>query len=354
MGCLKLTYREEPPTLRVVKSIFFSEEKTGAGLYRYGFQGQERDNEIKGNGNSINYKYRMHDPRLGRFFAIDPLASKYPYNSPYAFSENVVISHVELEGLEKARSSATSGDVSNVANRRQAANARNNRNTNNIKGATPKSNTISTTTSSTENSSPNEGFILAGKTAIETATETAIENTTETLTETAIAEEGAATLAKGIGLVVYFVLKPLSNDKKNEMRPDHLKMEAESYVYNTDNLYLPMPREEYNDYFIHYTDEKGFKGISSTMAIKRNDQNKVYMTKTLLTAKEVENYLFLGQAAYKNHGDYCFIYKITPIQRTSIFKESALEYIHIGTFRITGLVYSGPNPLSLRQNRLNN
>jgi len=43
----------------------------------------------------------MHDPRLGRFFAIDPLAPKYPHNSPYAFSENVVINAVELEGLEK-------------------------------------------------------------------------------------------------------------------------------------------------------------------------------------------------------------------------------------------------------------
>ncbi len=69
--------------------------------YRYGFQNQERDDELKGAGNSLNYKYRMHDPRLGRFFAIDPLAAKYPHNSPYAFSENVVIDHVELEGLEK-------------------------------------------------------------------------------------------------------------------------------------------------------------------------------------------------------------------------------------------------------------
>jgi len=100
MGCLKLTYREEPPTLRVVKSIFFSEEKTGAGLYRYGFQGQEKDDEVKGAGNSVNFKYRMHDPRLGRFFAVDPLTEKYPYNSPYAFSENRVIDGIELEGLE--------------------------------------------------------------------------------------------------------------------------------------------------------------------------------------------------------------------------------------------------------------
>ena len=42
----------------------------------------------------------MHDPRIGRFFAVDPLAREYPYYSPYAFSENRVIYGVELEGLE--------------------------------------------------------------------------------------------------------------------------------------------------------------------------------------------------------------------------------------------------------------
>jgi hypothetical protein len=57
-------------------------EKTGYA-YRYGFQacpdkftllrGQESDSrklsgEVKGEGNSVNYKYRMHDPRLGKFF----------------------------------------------------------------------------------------------------------------------------------------------------------------------------------------------------------------------------------------------------------------------------------------------
>lgn len=42
----------------------------------------------------------MHDPRLGRFFAVDPLAPKYPHNSPYAFSENRLIDGIELEGLE--------------------------------------------------------------------------------------------------------------------------------------------------------------------------------------------------------------------------------------------------------------
>ncbi len=68
--------------------------------YRYGFQGQEKDDELKGEGNTLNYTFRMHDPRVGRFFARDPLFRKYPYNSPYAFSENRVIDAIELEGLE--------------------------------------------------------------------------------------------------------------------------------------------------------------------------------------------------------------------------------------------------------------
>jgi RHS repeat-associated protein len=70
------------------------------GEYRYGFQNQEKDDEIKGEGNSVNYKFRMHDSRIGRFFSIDPLAKTYPHNSPYAFSENRVIDGFELEGLE--------------------------------------------------------------------------------------------------------------------------------------------------------------------------------------------------------------------------------------------------------------
>lgn len=68
--------------------------------YRYGFQNQETVKELW-NG-AISYKYRIEDPRLGRFFSVDPLAPKYPHNSPYAFSENRVIDGVELEGLEWA------------------------------------------------------------------------------------------------------------------------------------------------------------------------------------------------------------------------------------------------------------
>jgi RHS repeat-associated protein len=71
-----------------------------ADSYRYGFQGQEKDDELKGEGNSLNYTFRMHDPRIGRFLSLDPLSPQYPHNSPYAFAENRVIDGTELEGLE--------------------------------------------------------------------------------------------------------------------------------------------------------------------------------------------------------------------------------------------------------------
>lgn len=51
----------------------------------------------------------MHDPRVGRFFAVDPLAPKYPFYSPYQFSGNRVIDMVELEGLEPDRPGTAEG-----------------------------------------------------------------------------------------------------------------------------------------------------------------------------------------------------------------------------------------------------
>ena len=119
MGCLSLTYQEPKNSLRIIyknesprlleeNPSFFQSvlekkvcaEKKGANSYRYGFQGQEQDNEIKGQGNSVNYKYRMYDPRIGKFFATDPFEYKYSSYSPYHFSSNQPIHTYELEGRE--------------------------------------------------------------------------------------------------------------------------------------------------------------------------------------------------------------------------------------------------------------
>jgi len=79
----------------------------GRDVHRYGFNGQEKDDEINGANNSYTYEYRVHDPRLGRFLSIDPIQKEYPWNSTYAFAENRVIDGVDLEGREWSSTTAT-------------------------------------------------------------------------------------------------------------------------------------------------------------------------------------------------------------------------------------------------------
>jgi len=74
---------------------------TGTQDYPYGMQGQSMTDELLGEGNWADFKYRGADPRLGRFFSVDPLTKKYPWYTPYQFSGNKVINCVELEGLEE-------------------------------------------------------------------------------------------------------------------------------------------------------------------------------------------------------------------------------------------------------------
>ncbi len=78
---------------------FNSYQRDNSVDQRWKFQGQEHLDDLGLNWDS--FKWRNHQPDIGRFFNVDPLANEYVYNSPYAFSENHVTSHIELEGLEK-------------------------------------------------------------------------------------------------------------------------------------------------------------------------------------------------------------------------------------------------------------
>lgn len=68
--------------------------------FRYGFNGKENDNEVKGIGNQIDYGLRAYDPRIGRFMSGDPLTSVYPDLSPYQYASNTPIAAKDIDGAE--------------------------------------------------------------------------------------------------------------------------------------------------------------------------------------------------------------------------------------------------------------
>ncbi len=60
--------------------------------YRFGFNGMEEDNEVKGDNNSLDFGARIYDPRVGRWMSRDPLSIKQPGWSTYkAFLDNPVL-----------------------------------------------------------------------------------------------------------------------------------------------------------------------------------------------------------------------------------------------------------------------
>jgi RHS repeat-associated protein len=69
--------------------------------YRYGFNGKENDNEVKGEGGQQDYGMRIYDPRLGRFLSVDPLTRDYPWYTPYQFAGNKPVWAIDLDGLEE-------------------------------------------------------------------------------------------------------------------------------------------------------------------------------------------------------------------------------------------------------------
>ncbi len=86
----------------VIGKIWEAEGYVDVRDYRYGYNGKEKEERGEFGGlRHYFYRYRIYNPALGRFIRVDPLVSKFPWNSPYAFSENNAIAYVELEGLER-------------------------------------------------------------------------------------------------------------------------------------------------------------------------------------------------------------------------------------------------------------
>ncbi len=84
---------------------------TGGQNYRYGFNGQEKSDEIKGLGNSYTAEFWEYDPRLGRRWNIDPIVKEWE-SSYSTFGDNPVLM-IDPDGMDwyKDNKGADKGQV---------------------------------------------------------------------------------------------------------------------------------------------------------------------------------------------------------------------------------------------------
>ena len=98
-GCLQaevLTANDYYPFGMIMPGRHYSSSN-----YRYGFNGKENDNDVKGvEGSQQDYGLRIYDPRVGKFLSVDPLTRSYPWYSPYQFAGNTPIQAVDVDGGE--------------------------------------------------------------------------------------------------------------------------------------------------------------------------------------------------------------------------------------------------------------
>jgi RHS repeat-associated protein len=67
----------------------------GAEKEKYQFNGKERDGETEWD----YFGARYYDGDVGRFMAVDPLATKFNHSTPYNFAANNPILYVDVNGM---------------------------------------------------------------------------------------------------------------------------------------------------------------------------------------------------------------------------------------------------------------
>jgi hypothetical protein len=81
----------------VLSSLIFSEEGKSS-RYRYGFSGQQRDDDVSGGGNTYTAEYWEYDSRLGRRCNIDVITK--PWESSYVTFHDNPIALIDPRGLD--------------------------------------------------------------------------------------------------------------------------------------------------------------------------------------------------------------------------------------------------------------
>jgi len=88
--------------------------------YRFGFNGQEADNEVYGTKQSYSFEFRNYDARLGRWWGIDPLKQNYSGITSYVFSLNTPIWAMDPDGriiiFSNKKSERTFNRIYNASN----------------------------------------------------------------------------------------------------------------------------------------------------------------------------------------------------------------------------------------------
>jgi RHS repeat-associated protein len=76
---------------------------------RYRYNGKEKDEE----SGLYEYGQRYYAPWLCRFFGVDPVATDFPYYTPYNYAGNKPVSKVDLEGLQESDAETGGGNETN-------------------------------------------------------------------------------------------------------------------------------------------------------------------------------------------------------------------------------------------------
>ena len=107
MGCKKLSYYELGGasgnlffSLGGARKKGYAEQKKGCNVSRFGFNGQEKDNEIAGIGNSNTAMFWQYDTRLGRRWNLDPV-DQIGISNYATFANNPIVNNDVLGNVVK-------------------------------------------------------------------------------------------------------------------------------------------------------------------------------------------------------------------------------------------------------------
>ena len=67
--------------------------------YQFRFNGEYKDDDVKGSGVQYNFGFRIYDARIAKFLFVDPMTKSYPMLTHYQFAINTPILATDIDGL---------------------------------------------------------------------------------------------------------------------------------------------------------------------------------------------------------------------------------------------------------------